>query len=136
MLATQHTQKQRTTERSEQDRTELAKMIMRLFAHWELPARDQLALLGLSPRNRAALVNYRAGKPLANSQDLLERVGILLGIHKSLRLLFPQNRELAYAWMKQPNKAFDGKTPTDVITDYGFAGLYMVRAYLDKARGQ
>lgn len=135
MLATQHAD-ERTTERSEADRTELAKMVMNLFAHWNLSTKDQLALLGLASSNRAALTNYRNGKPLANTRDLLDRVGILLGIHKSLRLLIPHNRDLAYAWMTQPNRAFEGKTPTEVIKEYSFAGLYMVRAYLDKARGQ
>jgi len=118
------------------DRSELAKMMMNLFAHWGLSTEDQLALLGLSPTNRAALARYRKGAPLAQSRDLLDRVGILLGIHKSLRLLFPRNRDFAYSWMTQPNKAFDGIPPTEAIKKWGFSGLFMVRAYLDKAQGQ
>lgn len=130
MLATQQREEQTI------DRSELAKMLMNLFAHWNLSTEDQLALLGLSPTNRAALTRYRKGAPLAQNRDLLDRVGILLGIHKSLRLLFPHNRDLVYAWMTQPNKAFEGMPPTETIKKWGFSGLYMVRAYLDKARGQ
>ena len=63
------------------DRAELAKMVMTLFAHWQLSTEEQLALLGLSIANRAALARYRKGLPLAQSRDLLDRVGILLGIH-------------------------------------------------------
>ncbi|OGT21304.1 MAG: hypothetical protein A2V90_03475 [Gammaproteobacteria bacterium RBG_16_57_12] len=118
------------------DRSELAKMVMTLFEHWQLSTEDQLSLLGLSTTNRGALARYRKGEPLAPSRDLLERVGILLGIHKSLRLLFPHNRELAYAWMTQRNRAFDGMTPTETMKQWGFPGLLMVRAYLDRARGQ
>lgn len=118
------------------DRAELAKMTMRLFEHWQLPTEDQLSLLGLSTTNRGALARYRKGEPLAPNRDLLERVGILLGIHKSLRLLFPRNRELAYTWMTQRNRAFEGMTPIEAIKQWGFTGLLMVRAYLDKARGQ
>jgi hypothetical protein len=118
------------------DRAELAKMTMRLFEHWQLPTEDQLSLLGLSTTNRGALTRYRKGEPLAPNRDLLERVGILLGIHKSLRLLFPRNRELAYTWMTQRNRAFEGMTPVEAIKQWGFTGLLMVRAYLDKARGQ
>ncbi|NOX90986.1 MAG: DUF2384 domain-containing protein [Gammaproteobacteria bacterium] len=118
------------------DRAELAKMVTALFAHWQLSTEDQLALLGLATSNRAALTRYRKGVPLAQSRDLLDRVGILLGIHKSLRLLFPHNRNLAYTWMTQHNKAFDGMTPAETIKQWGFNGLFMVRAYLDKARGQ
>lgn len=116
------------------DRSELAKMVMQLFEHWGLPTEDQLALLGLSTTNRGALTRYRKGEPLAPNRDLLERVGILLGIHKSLRLLFPHNRELSYAWMTQRNRAFDGMTPAEAIKQFGFTGLLMVRAYLDCAR--
>ncbi|HEC19466.1 MAG TPA: DUF2384 domain-containing protein [Gammaproteobacteria bacterium] len=118
------------------DRSALAKMVMQLFVHWGLSSEDQLALLGLSTANRAALTRYRKGAPLAQNRDLLDRVGILLGIHKSLRLLFPQNRDLAYAWMTRPNRAFDGMTPVEAIRQWGFRGLLMVRAYLDKARGR
>lgn len=126
----------RKIEESKSDRGELAKMVMKLFDHWRLPSEDQLALLGLSLSNRNALSRYRKGDPLSTNRDLLERVGILLGIHKSLRLLFPHNRDLAYTWMKQRNSAFEGNTPIEAIKEWGFSGLLMVRSYLDKARGQ
>jgi hypothetical protein len=117
------------------DRGRIGKMLVTLFDHWALSTSEQLSLLGLSRDNRAALANYRQGKPLANDRDKLERAGILLGIHKALRLLFPHNRELAYAWMKTPNRAFNGLTPAQVIDQRGMIGMYMVRAYLDRQRG-
>lgn len=117
------------------DKGALAKMVMQLLEHWRLGTEDQAALLGLSGGNRAALARYRNGAPIGTSRDQLERVGHLLGIHKNLRLLFPQNRDLAYRWMSTRNRAFDNLTPVDVIRDYGFAGLLMVRGYLDRARG-
>ena len=118
-----------------QDRGALAKMVMALLDHWQLSTEDQAALLGLAGSNRAALSNYRNGKPIGTSRDQYERVGHLLGIHKNLRLLFPQNRELAYRWMSTRNKAFDNLTPVEVVKELGFAGLLMVRSYLDRARG-
>jgi CTP:molybdopterin cytidylyltransferase MocA len=117
------------------DRGALAQMVMTLLDHWQLSTEDQAALLGLASGNRAALANYRSGKPIGTSRDQYERVGHLLGIHKNLRLLFPHNRELAYRWMSTRNKAFDNLTPVDVVKQWGFAGLLMVRAYLDRARG-
>lgn len=119
-----------------QDRGALAKMVMALLDHWKLSTEDQAALLGLAPSNRAALSNYRSGKAIGTSRDQFERVGHLLGIHKNLRLLFPKNRDLAYAWMTTRNKAFGNLTPVDVVREYGFAGLLMVRGYLDRVRGQ
>jgi hypothetical protein len=117
------------------DRGRLARMAMQLFDHWGLPPEDRVSLLGLSAGNRAALARYRKGEPLANSRDLLERVGHLLAIHKNLRLLFPHDRDLAYAWMTTRNRAFGGKTPVEIIGEWGFSGLLHVRAYLDLKRG-
>jgi hypothetical protein len=110
-------------------------MVMTLLDHWQLSTEDQAALLGIASSNRAALSNYRSGKPIGTSRDQYERVGHLLGIHKNLRLLFPQNRDLAYQWMSTRNKAFDNLTPVEVVKEWGFAGLLMVRGYLDRARG-
>lgn len=117
------------------DRGALAKMVMALLEHWKLSTEDQAALLGIASSNRAALSNYRSGKPIGTSRDQFERVGHLLGIHKSLRLLFPQNRDLAYRWMTTRNLAFDNLTPVDVVKEWGFTGLLMVRGYLDRTRG-
>ena len=117
------------------DRGALAKMVMVLLKHWKLSTEDQAALLGIASSNRAALSNYRSGKPIGTSRDQYERVGHLLGIHKSLRLLFPQNRDLAYRWMTTRNKVFDNLTPVDVVKEWGFTGLLMVRGYLDRTRG-
>ena len=122
-------------EPSREERGALARMVMRLFEHWGLSSDDQIAVLGLAAGSRAALSRYRRGEPLAPSRDLLERVGHLLAVHKNLRLLFPQNRDLAYRWMGTRNRAFDGLTPVEAIRRWGFVGLLMVRTYLDRARG-
>jgi len=120
---------------SPDDRGALARMVMALFDHWAIDTEDQAALLGLAPGNRAALARYRKGEPIGSSRDQYERVGHLLGIHKNLRLLFPHNRDLAYRWMTTPNLAFGHRSPVAVAREWGFAGLLMVRAYLDRARG-
>jgi uncharacterized protein (DUF2384 family) len=117
------------------DRGALARMVMTLLDHWKLTTEDQAALLGIAASNRAALTRYRKGEPIGTSRDQYERVGHLLGIHKNLRLLFPQNRDLAYRWMSTRNKAFDNLTPVDIVKEWGFAGLLMVRSYLDRSRG-
>lgn len=114
------------------ERTELAKMVTRLFGHWRLSTDEQLALLGLSPANRGELTRYRKGRPLAARRDLLDRVGYLLYIHRSLRILFPHNRDLAYSWMTRRNRAFEYRTPAEMIQYHGFPGLLMVRSYLER----
>lgn len=116
-------------------RSRLATMVMRLLDHWELSTAQQAAVLGLSVASRTSLVRYRAGEPLADSRDLLDRAGHLLGIHKSLRILFPHDRDLAYRWMTQPNRRL-GARPVDVVVEHGFEGLLAIRRYLDFERGR
>lgn len=48
----------------DQDRSALARMVTRIFVHWGLGSEDQLAMIGLSTCNRAALSRYRKGEPL------------------------------------------------------------------------
>ncbi len=121
---------------NKESRQGLARMVMQLFQHWRLSNEEQLDLLGLDAGSRTTLARYRKGQPLGSNRDLLDRVGHLLSVHKSLRLLFPHNRELAYAWMRAPNRAFDNLTPVQVVRQHGFAGLLMLRSYLDQVRGQ
>ncbi|HVF66007.1 MAG TPA: MbcA/ParS/Xre antitoxin family protein [Casimicrobiaceae bacterium] len=110
-------------------------MVTKLLDHWSLAASEQAALLGLSGGSRSTLARYRNGEPLADNRDLLDRAGHLLGIHKSLRILFPYDRDLAYRWMNEPNRRF-GRRPVDVVVEHGFEGLLAVRRYLDFQRGQ
>lgn len=119
---------------TEAQQSRLARMIMALFDHWKLSSEDQALLLGLALGNRSALARYREGARIGTTPDQYERVGHLLGIHARLRLLFPHNRDVAYSWMKLRNRAFDGVTPVEAIREYGFAGLLMVRAYLERAQ--
>ena len=122
--------------RAKSAREKLARMLTRLFDLWELAATDQAALLGLSAQSRSTLARYRRGEPLADSADLLARAGHLLGIHQALRILFPQDRDLAYRWVNVPNRRFGGATPLEVMRKYGYEGLLAVRRYLDFEREQ
>ena len=121
---------------SQEDRVALAGMVTQLFDHWGLKQSECAELLGLSPTNRSAIAGYRHGNPVAPNRDLIERIGHLLGIHKSLRILFPHDRDLAYAWLKTPNKKLAGHAPVEHIGENGFLGLVSVRQMLDVQRGR
>jgi transcriptional regulator with XRE-family HTH domain len=118
-----------------ESRARLAAMVTKLLDHWQLSTSEQAALLGLSGGSRSTLARYRAGEPFGDSRDLLDRAGHLLGIHKSLRLLFPHDRDLAYRWMTQPNRRL-GARPVDIVVEHGFEGLLALRRYLEFQRGQ
>ena len=109
----------------------IARMLLRLFEHWQLNRSQQLELMGISGVSDANLSEYLQGGNLVNDRDMMERASILLGIHKSLRLLFPQNRELVYQWFSCPNKGFNGLAPLEVIDQQGMLGMYIVHSYLE-----
>lgn len=115
------------------DRARLTKMVMALFDRWKLSSRDQTILLGLNSGNRSTVSRYRAGSPIGSTRDQLDRVRHLLAIHRSLRTLFPQNKELAYRWMSSRNRAFENTTPVEMIETWGFSGLLRARTYLERA---
>jgi hypothetical protein len=118
-----------------ESRERLAHMVVSLLDRWNLAPNDQAVLLGLSTQSRSTIARYRRGEPLADSADLLARAGHLLGIHKALRILFPQDRELAYRWVSTLNRRF-GATPLEVMKRHGYEGILAVRRYLDFERGR
>jgi len=110
------------------DRAELTAMIMKLFDHWNLTISEQAAVLGL--KSVRTITRYKKGGVFANRPVLMERAKLLLIIHKNLRMHFPSDRKLVYAWVKLQNADFKGKRPLDVMTEE-LAGLESVRRYLD-----
>jgi hypothetical protein len=106
-----------------------------LGEEWGLNNEQQMRLLGLG--SRQTLANWKktpAGATL--SRDLQERLSYLLGIHKSLRILFPE-RELARRWLFTPNgnRAFGGQAPMARLLNGLVVDLAFVRQFLDYERG-
>ena len=121
--------------RKRASRERLARLIVALFERWGLAPPEQALLLGLSPDSRATLARYRKGEPLADSADLLARAGHLLGIHTSLRIIFPHDPDLAYRWVGTPNRRFGDRAPLEVMKQ-GYEGILAVRRFLDFERGR
>ena len=69
-------------------------------------------------------------------RDLSKRVGLLLSIHKSLALLFPEDKEIQQNWIHQRNKLLDNYTPLEVMTEQGLFGIAKVARFPDFYRGQ
>lgn len=110
-----------------ESRASLTKMVMRLFGLWQIPTSDQGALLG---RSLSSIRRYRNGGCISGDEELLDRIGALLGIHKSLRIIFPRNRDLVYGWLTAKNKAFEDQAPIEIMLK-GSDGIVAVRHYLE-----
>lgn len=97
---------------------------------------QQAALLDIR-ENRQRLIRLEEDKEIPEGADKLLRVGILLGIHKNLRILFPYNRDLHYKWPSIVNEDFGGISPFDYITqekEESLVRLIAVRRKLDQIR--
>lgn len=121
----------------EATRRDLARVVAALFEKWGLSTELQLALLGMSPESRKVLSQYRRGdRALPNTRDTLDRAGYLLGIHKGLRLLFPEDTALRYGWVQRRNRMLGEHTPLQIMVKDGLVGLARVARFVDFQRGQ
>lgn len=116
---------------NEQKRRQLTKMVTRLFDLWKLSTADQLELLGLSANSRRMLSQYRKGKALPGTRDMLDRLGWLMVIHQDLRTLYPNNPEICYHWVHERNRYLDNYTPLEIMKKLGFLGIYRVAQLLE-----
>lgn len=120
------------------DRQKLSAPAVRLFMNvadlWGLKVDDRRAILG--DISAATYHNWRAGKVGALTRDQLERISLVLGILKGLRLVFSSD-EYGMRWLKSKNTDFEfaGRSPLEHMTSGGINDLYTVRKYLDAWRG-
>lgn len=121
----------------EATRRDLARVVTKLFERWNLSVEDQLQLLGMGEDSRKSLRQYRLGeRALPGNRASLDRAGYLLSIHKSLRLLFPENPELRYTWVHRRNGVLRGRAPLEVMVSEGMVGLATVSRLLEFQRSQ
>ncbi|RUR12958.1 hypothetical protein [Legionella sp. km772] len=107
--------------------------IIQLFKLWELTVDEQCNLLGgISPQQ---LNKFQKATARISGRDTIERVGNLLGIHKSLRILYPYNKAVVYKWIKARNKKLHNLTPLEVMLSEGYIGIAQIRKLTDYMRG-
>lgn len=108
--------------------------IFRVLATWQLSDAQQMRLLGLSDGN--ILWNWKENPGNAEvSAELLVRSSCILGMYKSLHLLFPTQSN-ADRWLitANDNALFSGSTPIDLLMAGGLIDLSTVRDYLEAVR--
>lgn len=106
-----------------------------IAAAWGLSVKDQLRLLGEPARS--TYFAWRSHPEKSNlPRDTLERLSNILGIYKSLQILFPDPKR-ADQWIHQPNSAplFGGRSALDRMLAGNVSDLNAVRRYLDSVRG-
>jgi hypothetical protein len=110
------------------------RLFLELADRWGLSVDQRLALLG--DISRQTYHNWQHGKVGTMSRDQLERVSLMLGIHKGLKLLFA-DEAAGLRWFESPNRdlPFGGAAPLARALRGGIDDLYAVRRYIDAWRG-
>jgi len=100
---------------------------------WKL--RDELARQLLGGVSNGMFYQLKRGQKKILDQDKLTRISLLLGIFKSLNVLY--SRKLADAWINLPNAnpVFAGEAPLTYMVQGGVPALMRVRQLLDARRG-
>ena len=111
------------------------KFFFNLMERWDCSVAEQRTLLG--GIGQTTYYKYRKTPPARLPRDPLERISYLMGIHKALRLLFSNNPQRAYEWVRKPNSAapFNGQSALDYMLQGRVMDLADVRRYLDGVRG-
>lgn len=107
------------------------KFFFGLMEHWNCTPNQQRLLLGSI--STTTFYKYKRQPAVRLSHDTLERISNLMGIYKTLSIIFGNSRERAYTWVSRENTAapFNGQT----VLKYMLAGRVVdiadVRRYLD-----
>jgi hypothetical protein len=109
-------------------------LFLKLSDDWRLPVDQRRALLG--DISKPTYHNWQNGKVGTLTRDQLERISLVLGIHKGLKLLFADEGS-ATRWLTSPNRdlPFGGISPLERALRGSIDDLYAVRRYIDAWRG-
>lgn len=109
-----------------------------IAVRWRLTEAQRIAILGEPPRStyHSWMKKAQAGESPTLPLDTLLRISGILGIHKSLEILFPE-QEQALTWLSgaHAGTVFQGASPLSFIVDGALDGILTVRRYLDAWRG-
>jgi hypothetical protein len=114
------------------------KALFNIVERWQVRDEDARQLLGGISNGAYYQLKQNAALRTQSKtldQDRLVRISYLIGIFKSLNILYSQR--LADQWMQLPNTnpIFSGHTPLDYIMRGGTPAMDVVRRLLDARRG-
>jgi hypothetical protein len=110
------------------------RIFFNIAREWGLTVEQQRVLLGGVPSS--TYHKWKNGAVGTLSYDQIERISLMLGIYKALRLLFADDAS-GVPWLKAANtdRPFGGGSPLARMLRGSIDDLYAVRRYLDGWRG-
>jgi hypothetical protein len=105
----------------------------KLAKDWRIKDDDARELLG--GLSSSAFYEWRKSPDRVLEVDRITRISFLIGIYKSLHIIYGD--KLADQWVSMPNQnaIFSGQTPLQFMLSGGFLAMYTVRGLLDARRG-
>lgn len=106
---------------------------LRIMQHWGVRDEDARTLLG--GVSNGTFYQWKQAAPRLLDEDRLLRISYLVGIFKSLNILF--SNALADRWvqLQNTNAIFAGRTPLEYMLAGGSRAMQTVRQLLDARRG-
>ncbi len=110
----------------------MQRAIIALFGHWGVTD-DQAAVLlgGLSTKTFRRWKKREYGNV---GRDLADRMSMLLGIHKALRVIY-SDTDRGYRWISTASDVFGGQSALHIMLHGGSDDIRRIRTYLDAVRG-
>lgn len=110
----------------------MQRTVIAILARWGVTDAQAAVILGdIAPKT---FRRWKAGEHGRVNRDLADRLSLLIGIHRALRIIFTDPGR-GYAWMRRANDAFGGRTPLELLLGGGMSDLVRLRRYLDSVRG-
>jgi uncharacterized protein (DUF2384 family) len=110
----------------------MQRTVANIFARWGMTDGEAAVILGgISAKT---FRRWREGAYGRVNRDLADRLSLVLGIHRALRVIF-REPATGYTWMRQPNADLGGLTPVELLLRGGMGDLERLRRYLDSVRG-
>ncbi|WP_412461137.1 antitoxin Xre-like helix-turn-helix domain-containing protein [Pseudomonas sp. SC11] len=100
------------------------KVALRIINAWQATPAQACSILRISSSTyRRAVKGLAAGRRLDLDQQ--QRIGLVLGIHASLRVVFTnQANVLGFPALKNDNPFFEGRSPVEVMAQGDLISIY------------
>lgn len=100
----------------------IAKAFWSLVKKYEL-SHDEVTLIFGKNFDPKTILKYKETHSLPEGHDYIIRAIHLLGVHNSLRVIYPHNPSLVYSWLRHKDSHLKNLSPLEFIRESGIKSL-------------
>ena len=109
------------------------KAFFNIMEKWAIKDADARDLLG--GVSNGVFYEMKKNPTRVLDTDRLARISLLIGIFKSLNILYPEDLADAWVTLSNKNRLFSGAAPLSYMVQGGLAAMWTVRRLVDSRRG-